>query len=333
METLWQDLKYGARMLAKNPGFTAVAVLTLALGIGANTTIFSWLNAVLLEPVPGAEASNELVMVLGTSRAQPRISLSYPDFVDFRERATSFAGIAGQEELAFAMAGDGPPERIFGQLVSGNFFDVLGVRMLRGRGFLPEEDKTPGKHPVTVISDALWQRKFGGQEGVVGKTITLSNHTLTIIGVAPPEFQGGETGLRFDVWVPMMLVPTFSPGSTNLENRGNRWFGVLARLKPGVTMSQAQAEVSLIAAQLATEYPNTNEGIGTLVYPMWKAPRGAQNVLGPVLLMLMCVVGVVLLIACANVANLLLARATGRRKEVAVRLALGASRWRLVQNC
>ncbi len=332
METLWQDMKFGARMLAKNPGFTAIAVVTLALGIGANSTIFTWINGTLLDPLPGVKDSGELVAVTITTREGRNVSFSYPNYEDYRDRNTVLAGLIAHSTRPMSLAQEDKAERLWGSLVSANFFDVLGVRPIPGRSFRPEEGEAPGRDAVMVISYALWQRSFGGDPAIINKQVTLNNHPFTIIGVAPQEFQGALVGLALDVWVPVMIADQLLTRPGILERRGSGWMQAKARLKPGVTLEQAQAEFDTIAANLAQEYPNTNEGRGAALYPLWRAPNGAQSILGPVLFVLMGVVGLVLLIACANVANLLLARATARRKEIAIRLSLGAHRLRLIRQ-
>ncbi len=309
-----------------------MAVLTLALGIGANTTAFSWLNAILLNPLPGVAGADMLVSITGATRAQPLISFSHQDYRDYRDRNQSLSGFIAFDDVALSLSGEEAPERVWGQIVSGNFFDVLGVRARYGRTFLPDEDKAPGTHPVAVISHELWQERFHGEPFAAGRIINLNNHPFTVVGIAPPEFQGTVTGLRFDVWVPIMMQRQIVPGTDRLEQRGNRWLNVMGRVKPDVSLKQARAEFSVIADQLARAYPDTNDGVRIEIYPLWKAPGGASEVMGSVLLALMALMGVVLLIACANVANLLLARATSRRKEIAIRIALGAKRAALIRQ-
>ncbi len=331
MGTFWRDIKYGTRLLVKNPGFALVAVLTLALGLGANTTIFSWLNSVLINPIPAARDQSELVIVVPRSPTFRVSSFSYPDFVDYRKENTVFQGFAIHDFAAVNLGGDANPERVYAEIVSANFFDVLGVRALHGRTFLAEEDAGFGGHPVMVISYPLWQRRFGGDPDVVGKTVPVNRMPYTIVGVAPRGFQGGEIALGFDAWIPLTMDPLVS-GSDRYKNRGNHSYASLGRLKPGVSLQQAQAALEVIARQLAKQYPETNDKWSVTVFPLWKAPYGAVEVLGTVLTVLMGTVGVVLLIVCANVANLLLARAARRRREIAIRLALGASRSRLLRQ-
>ena len=333
MGAFWQDIKYGVRTLRNNPGFTIVAVLTLALGIGANTTIFSWVNAVMLNPIPGVEDSSSVMEVTFKTSEGRTVSFSYLNYEDVRDRATTLDGLIVHSLRPMSMVREnGGAERIMGSLVSGNMFDVLGVRPIAGRTFLPEEDKVPGRNPVAVISYGLWQRSFGGDPEVTGTQISINNHPFTIIGVAPEEFQGPQTAIEVAAYVPMMMQHELVPGGDRLQRRGNGWMQAKAKLKPGVSLEQARAEMSNIATQLAEEYPNTNEGRGLAINPLWNSPNGAQSVLTPVLFILMGVVGLVLLIACANVANLLLARATSRRKEIAIRLSLGAGRMRLIRQ-
>ncbi len=333
MSTLWQDIKYGVRTLKNSPGFTLVAVLTLALGIGANTTIFSWVNAMLLDPLPGVPRSGEILEVTFLNIEGRNLSFSYPNFEDVRDRNTTLKGIAVHAMRTLNLAAnDGAAERVWGVLVSGNFFDVLEVKPILGRTFQPEENEVPSRNPVTVIGYGLWQRTFGGDPEIVGKQITLNKHSFTIIGVTAPEFQGPLTGLDLDLYVPMMMQHELVAGGDRLKARGYGWLQTKARLQPGVTLAQAQAELDTLAAQLATDYPGANEGRSLALYPLWKSPFGAQLVMGPVLLVLLGIAGMVLLIACANVANLLLARATARRKEIALRLALGAQRVRLIRQ-
>jgi predicted permease len=328
MQSLWQDLRYGARMLAKKPGFTLIAVLTLALGIGANATIFTWLKAVALNPIPGAADASRLMIFEGEGGA----SVSYSDYRDFRERATTLAGLVCGDLQALRLGAKDEPERVTGMIVSGNYFDVLGVKMAFGRGFLPEEDQTPGAHQVVVISHELWRRSFGGDPGVIGRTVTLNKMPFTVVGVAAPEFNGTMTGLVTEAWVPMMMYERIRPGLSRVmfEHRGNHWLDGIARIKPGVSPAQARAELETISAQLAREYPDTNKD--KILRLQSLSRLGAGQFLTPVLSIVMALVGVLLLIVCANVANLLLARAAGRRKEISVRLAIGAGRARIVRQ-
>ncbi|HET6277617.1 MAG TPA: ABC transporter permease [Candidatus Polarisedimenticolia bacterium] len=332
MGTLRQDLRYAVRMLAKHPGFTLIAVLSLALGIGANTTVFTWISAILLDPLPAVSDAGRLVIPSFNSRNYSDLSLSYADYVDYRDRNSVFSGILVHDMEALSLGFDDKAERIWGEVVSGNYFDVLGVRPALGRAFLPEEDATPGTHPVVVLSHGLWRTRFGGDPGTVGRTIDLNNRPFTVVGIAPEGFQGTEVGLDLDAWVPMMMHELIQAGGDRLKERGNHWLDSVARLKPGVSLAQAEAEMRTLAEHLNQEYPDSNDGIGVSLYPLWRSPEGAPRVLGPVLFILMAVVGIVLLIACANVANLLLVRAAGRQREIAIRLSLGAGRGRLIRQ-
>ena len=332
MSNFIQDLRYAARLLAKNPGFALVAVLTLALGIGANTTIFTWVNGFLLNGFPGVPDADRLLAINFVYRGGGSTSFSYPDFDDFRMRADKI-DIVGMDMEAMNLKLGDEGERIWGKIVTGNFFEGLGVRPALGRGFQPDEWKSVGSHPVVVISHALWQRKFAGDPGIVGRTITLNNTQFHVVGVTPEDFRGAYVGLAFDAYVPMQMFGVFSPGGgSRMEQRGNHWFDGLAKLKPGVSLEEAQAQLAVVSKQLSDAYPDTNRDMVGTLYPLYRSPYGATSVMGPVLIILSGVVGLVLLIACANVANLLLAKASARRKEIAIRVSLGASRGQLVRQ-
>jgi hypothetical protein len=253
MHTFWQDLRYGIRMLAKSPGTTIVAVLALALGIGANTAIFSGVSAFILRPLPVTEPER-LVRPFETSDDRGKSdSFSYPDFVDYRDQNTLFEGLIGEDLAQAAISTQNQNDVIWGQVVSGNFFSVLGVQPILGRGFLPEEDKTPGSHPVVVISHGLWQRRLAADPNIVGKTIELNGRAYSVVGVAPESFKGSKFGLALDFWAPMMMVEELwrSPGM--LSERDSHWMNVLGRLKSGVSRAQAAAEMSAIAQRIDHE--------------------------------------------------------------------------------
>jgi predicted permease len=335
VRTFIQDLRYGIRMALRSPGFTLIAVLTLAAGIAANSTVFSWIDGVLLHPIPGAADPAKLVTLETVAPDGSALLNSYPDFRDYRDHLKLIESLAGaRPALPFSIGQDVHAERAWGELVTGNYFAVLGVRPVLGRMFTPDEyGDAQGAHPVVVISDRLWKRRFNADPGVIGAQLRVNRQQLTIVGVAPPNFFGSLTGLTFDLWAPVTMgVRLNLMQDSSLADRGTRQLFGFARLRPSVTLEQARAEIQALALRMAEADADTNHGLSATVLPIWKSHWGAQHGLRAPLMILMAVCGVVLLIVCANVANLLLARSTARQREFSVRMAVGAGRSRLVRQ-
>ena len=334
MENLIKDIRYGVRMLVKNPGVSLVAIITLALGIGANTAIFSGVSAFLMRPLSVPNPDN-LIRPLEISEDRGFTDeMSYPDYLDYSSQATSFTGLAAEDMLSAAVDAENQSDVIWGQVVSANYFEVLQVKPILGRTFLPNEDKTLGANNVVVLSHSFWQRRMGADPNIVGKTVQLNNRAFNVIGVTPKYFVGSKFALALDFWTPMSMAEDLRRSPGMLADRGSHWMNVIGRLKPGVSTTQASAEMNAIAARLNQSYPN--ERASTTTATVLPEVDGRWEDLAKVFksasAIAMAIVGLILLIACANVANLMLARAAARRKEIGIRLALGANRARLIRQ-
>jgi predicted permease len=328
-----QDLRGGLRMLRRNPGFTALAVLCLTLGIGANAAVFSSMEGVLFRPYPMVAQQERLMALSGTSRGESEpTGVSWPDFEDLKKNSALFDGMFVSKIMGTTLSLGNRAETVPGSIVSANYFDEIGVRPVLGRGFAAGEDVGSNAHPVVVISYDLWQRRFKGDPEIVGKTQRMNGVMQTIVGVAPEGFQGTFAGWAMQFWVPASMEETFEAGGYKLQDRDARWVEAFVRLKPGVTPQQAQQEVSAIAQRLAATYPETNRGHGMRLWGLWQTPFNHAGSLLPTLELMLAVALFVLLIACANVGNLLLVRSFGRRHEMSVRAALGAGRVRLLRQ-
>jgi putative ABC transport system permease protein len=322
LETVLQDIRYGWRMLAKSPGFTLVAVFTLAIGIGANTAIFTVVNAAVFHSLP-YRAPERLVHLWETRPANEftQMEASRPNLLEWQASNHVFSELAGYTGVNFSLTGRGTPQRIYGARVTSNFFDVLGVQPILGRAFRADEDRSGGAR-IALLSYETWAGQFGSDPRILGQSLTLNGEAYTITGILPREFQFAKRG-RAQIWVPL------NPSPDEVGRRTFHWVNVIGRLREGVTIAQAQDEMTRLAQRLAAEYPDANAGGGIRVVPLHEEIVGPVQ---PVLFALLGAVGLVLLIACVNVANLLLARAEARQKEIAVRLALGATRWRLLRQ-
>src|SRR6266702_918019 len=332
MQTFLQDLRFGFRILRRTPGFSILAILCLTLGIGTNAAALSWIEGILIRPYPLVAHQDRMVALSGTTRGAERSGLSCPDFRDFEKNSTLFESFIVDKITGTTLSVGDRAERAVGGMVSANYFDALGVRPILGRGFRPEEGTGRNAHPVTVISYMTWKNRYKSDPDIVGKTQYMNGVQHTIIGVAPEKFHGTFIGYSFNFWVPTSMQETFDSTGYKLEDRGARWIESYAFLKPGVTRQQAQAELNSIAQRLENDYPETNRGEGFEIFPLWKTPFNAVGNLSPTLAITTGVAFFVLLIACANVSNLLLARSLIRRHEMTMRLALGAGRRRLIKQ-
>jgi predicted permease len=333
VRNLFQEFRYTFRQLFHNLGFTLLTVFTLALAIGANTTIFSWIRATLLNPVPGAADTSRMVTIArGPRNEHPTPPFSYPDYVDLREHTQAFSGLLGYHDDYMSITGIGKPERIYGAVVTANYFDVLGVRPRLGRFLLTNEAAEATGQAEVVLNYDLWKNHFGANPKVMGQVVQINLHPYTIVGVAPRGFHGCKTGLRADVWIPVAMAQQVW-GFGFVENRGVSWLNVLGTLAPRVDRRQADTALNVAMQHIAAEFPATHRGDNHLYTdPLWRSPFGANVYFSGTLPILLALAMVLLVLACANVANLLLVRAVGRRREFAIRLSMGCGRLRLVHQ-
>ena len=333
MQTFFQDLRFGFRMLLRSPGFSILALLCLTVGIGTNAAVLSWIEGILIRPYPLVPHQDRMFALIGATRGVPgHNGLSYPDFVDLEKNCTLFESFIIDRITGTTLSTGDRAERALVGIVSANYFDALGVRPILGRGFRSEEETGRNAHPVTVISYRTWKDRYNFDPNIIGRTQYMNGVEHTIIGVAPERFHGTFVGYSFNFWVPTSMQETFDTTGYKLEDRGARWIEGYAILKPGVSPQQAQAELNSISQRLEKDFPDTNRGHENELVPLWKTPFNGAGNMSSTLAITMAVVFLVLLIACANVSNLLLGRSLLRRHEMAMRLALGAGRWRLVRQ-
>lgn len=333
MRSILDDIQFAIRTLRKRPIFSIVAIASLALGIAINATVFSWVERILLRPLPGVSNPDEIVSLKTVATNGDLLDSSYLDFRDFRDQSKTLAGVIAFKQRPLYLGNAPDIERAWSEMVSGNFFDVLGVKAMLGRTFAPEEQVyRPGAFPIAVISETLWRRRFQADPKIIGRKIKLNQQTFAIIGVTPASFQGTVNGLRFDLWVPIVMQSQLTGSWNWLEDRNSRPLALMARLQRDHSLKEAQAEVRAIAKRLELAYPESDRRLGAAVLSIADSPDGIQHIFGMLLKILLIVGGCVLLIVCANVGNLLLARAVARRKEFGIRLSLGASRTRLIQQ-
>src|SRR5215472_4748170 len=331
IDSLWADARYSFRQIRKSPAFAATAVLTLALGIAANSTIFSWINSTLLDPIPGIAHTSDMITIMRGDRSEhPTPPFSYLDFADLRDSTRTLTGLLAYHDEYMTITGSDKPERVYGAVVSSNYFEVLGVRPLLGRSI----DSTALNERLgtaeAVLSYGLWQKRFGADPSILGKAIQINLHPYTIVGIAPEGFQGCKSGLRSDVWIPIGMDPQVW-GGERIKYRDSLWLNVLGKLKPGIDHRQAENELNVLMQHLVEQFPDAHQGPNMISSdPLWRSPFGVNVYLYGTLPILFALALVLLLLACANVANLLLVRSVGRRREFAIRLSMGASRRRLV---